>query len=299
VTAPVRDKWADWLLQRRHGGDPDALEATMRDLAPVRDRVLDGAELCEGDILLDVGCGDGLVAFGGLDRVGARGRVLFSDVSADLLDRCRTLADEAGVLDRCEFVLAPAQGLEPIEDESVDAVTTRSVVIYVPLEEKPRAFAEFSRVLRPAGRLSMFEPINRFAFPEPENRLFGFDVTPIVPLVRKLRAAFERARGEATLIDFDERDLIAFAEGAGFAEIELAYEAKIEHGGGMSWGDTSPWDVFLHSSGNPCAPTLAEALEQALTPEERDEFVAYLRPRYERRDGTVRMATAYLRAVKR
>jgi hypothetical protein len=66
----------------------------------------------------------------------------------------------------------------------------------------------------------------------------------------------------------------------------------------MSWGATLPWEVFLNSSGNPCAPTLAEALDTALTPAERDEFVAYLRPRYEAREGTIRLATAYVRAVK-
>jgi ubiquinone/menaquinone biosynthesis C-methylase UbiE len=296
MTAPARDRWADWLLERRHGGDPDALEATMRNLAPVRDRVLGNAALREGDVLLDVGCGDGLIAFGGLDSVGKSGRVIFTDVSEDLLEHCRGLASEAGVLDRCEFLAARAQDLEAIGDKTVEAVTTRSVVIYVPFEEKEQAFREFFRVLRPGGRLSMFEPINRFAFPEPEGRFLGFDVGAILPLVRKLKAA--DPGGDETLTDFDERDLVAFAETAGFAEISLAYEAKVEHGGGMCWGDRSPWEAFLHSSGNPCAPTLAEALEQALTPAERAEFIAYLRPRYEAHEGTVRMATAYLRAVK-
>ena len=62
---------------------------------------------------------------------------------------------------------AAAEDLAPIADESVDVVTTRSVVIYV--TEKQRAFDEFHRVLRPGGRLSMFEPINSFAFPEPDD----------------------------------------------------------------------------------------------------------------------------------
>jgi ubiquinone/menaquinone biosynthesis C-methylase UbiE len=299
VSAPVRDKWADWLLERRHGGDGEALEATMQALAPVRDRVLENAALRDRDVVLDVGCGDGLIAFGALDRVGESGRVILSDVSNDLLERCRALAGEAGVADRCEFVQARAQDLAAIGDESVDAVTTRSVVIYVPLEEKPRAFCEFFRVLKPGGRLSMFEPINRFGFPEPNDRFMGFDVAPILRLAGKVKAVFERARGERTLIDFDERDLLTFAERAGFAEVRLSYEAKVERAGGLCWGDTPPWDVFLHSSGNPCAPTLAEALEEGLTPAEREEFVGYLRPRYEAREGTVRFATSYLLAVKR
>ena len=42
----------------------------------------------------------------------------------------------------------------------MDIVTTRSVLIYV--EDKRRAFEEFFRVLKPGGRISLFEPINRF-----------------------------------------------------------------------------------------------------------------------------------------
>lgn len=299
MSAPARDKWAEWLLERRHGGDSAAHAATMQYLAPVRDRVLDNAALTSGDTLLDVGCGDGLVAFGGLDRVGQGGRVIFSDVSRDLLERCRELAGEAGVLDRCEFVEARAEDLTPIEDESVAAATTRSVLIYLPLENKPRAFEEFFRVLKPGGRLSMFEPINRFAWPEPADRFFGFDATPVLPLARKVKAVYERSRGDETLIDFDERDLIAFAEQVGFAEIQLVYEATVRHRAGVCWGGASSWEVFLHQSGNPCAPTLAEALAEALTPSEHEEFVAYLRPRYEALEGTERFAAAYLSAVKR
>jgi ubiquinone/menaquinone biosynthesis C-methylase UbiE len=270
----------------------------MQYLAPVRDRVLDNAALAAGDTLLDVGCGDGLIAFGALDRVGESGTVIFSDISRDLLDHCRQLAADAGVLDRCEFVKARAEELTRIENESVAAVTTRSVVIYVPAESKPRAFEEFFRVLKPGGRLSIFEPINRFAWPELEDRFFGFDATPVLPLARKVKAVYESSRGDETLVDFDERDLIVFAERAGFAEIKLVYEATVRHRAGMCWGETSSWEVFLNQSGNPCAPTLAEALAEALTPSEHEEFVAYLRPRYEASEGTERFAAAYLSAVR-
>jgi SAM-dependent methyltransferase len=39
-------------------------------------------------------------------------------------------------------------------------VTTRSVLIYV--QHKDAAFREFHRVLRPGGRVSIFEPINNY-----------------------------------------------------------------------------------------------------------------------------------------
>ncbi len=127
----TRDQWARWLQHRRHGGDPEQLKAYLDILYRVRDRVLDNAGVSEGDAVLDVGAGNGLIAFGALGRVGERVTMIFSDISRDLLDRCRELAERMGVLDRYEFVEAPAEDLSPLPDSSVDVVTTRSVLIYV------------------------------------------------------------------------------------------------------------------------------------------------------------------------
>jgi ubiquinone/menaquinone biosynthesis C-methylase UbiE len=81
------------------------------------------------------------------------------------------------VLKCCEFVFASADDLSPLVDASVDVVTTRSVLIYV--SAKQQAFKEFYRVLKPKGRLSIFEPINRFAYPEPPHIFMGYDITPV------------------------------------------------------------------------------------------------------------------------
>jgi SAM-dependent methyltransferase len=123
------------------------------------------------------------------------GLVVFSEVSQDLLDHSRTLAAEMGVLDRCQFVRAPAEDLSPISDASVDAITTRSVLIYV--ADKGRAFEEFHRVLRPGGRVSVWEPINRFGRPNrpSDGRLFaGYDVASVRDLARRVGAVRLRAR---------------------------------------------------------------------------------------------------------
>lgn len=96
---PIQDQWAQWLLHRRHGGDPEQQKAMLDKLYPVRDRVLHNAKIAGGEILLDVGAGDGLIAFGALAQVGEQGKVIFSDISQDLLDHCQSLAQEMGVLD--------------------------------------------------------------------------------------------------------------------------------------------------------------------------------------------------------
>src|SRR5204863_62392 len=110
----------------------------------------------------------------------------------------------------------------PLAVASVDVVTTRSVLIYLDRTGKERALREFHRVLRPGGRLSIAEPINSFAYPEPAGWLVGYDLREIAELAQKVRDALSPP-GERTLIDFDERDLLAWAETAGFDPLLLDY----------------------------------------------------------------------------
>jgi len=277
------------MLNRRFGGEPGMSEATLAHLQGVRDRLLDRAELREGQTLLDVGCGDGLIAFGALERGAAR--VIFSDISQDLLDVSRELAAESGVLDRCRFLRVPADDLSAVASDSVDAVTTRSVLIYV--AAKLAAFAEFYRVLKPGGRLSIFEPINRFG--GPATRLGGLDMAPIQEIADKIFAVYERLQpfDSDPMLDFDERDLLTLAEQAGFREIHLEYQATIK-----PMVPQAPWDVAIRIPGNPRVPSLGEVLETVLTPDEAARFVAYYRPFYENGQGIARSAVAYLWALK-
>jgi arsenite methyltransferase len=293
VTEAARDRWAEWVLDRRFGSDDDRREEMLDELAGVRERVLDGAKVHPGDVLLDVGAGDGLIAFGALERVGPDGRVVFNDVSNDLLEHCRQLAAELGVAARCEFVHASADDLSPLDDASVDVATTRSVLIYLDREAKRRAFGELFRVLRSGGRISLFEPINQFGSAEPDGWLWGYDLTAIPGLVAKVLAACSPEE-ENTLVDFDERDLLEWAEQAGFDPIHLEYEVDLEPGSWLA----GPWESVLRSSGNPLMPTLEEALDRALTPAERQVFEAHLRPLVESNAGRVRSAVAYLTATK-
>ncbi|HZT91688.1 MAG TPA: class I SAM-dependent methyltransferase [Gaiellaceae bacterium] len=209
---------------RRFGGDPETRERALAKLAGTRDRVLDGAGLRRGETLLDVGCGEGLIGFGALERGAAT--VVFSDVSADLLEFCRQRAADMSVTGRCRFVEARAEDLGAIDAGSVDVVTTRSVLIYV--RDKAGAFREFARVLRPGGRISVFEPINRFA-QNPE-RWGGYDLRALGELEGKLRAVYESLQPPESdpMLDFDERDLVRFAEAADFFPVRLELEAVVE-----------------------------------------------------------------------
>jgi arsenite methyltransferase len=284
VTAE-RDCWAEWVARMRPGSErEDGDHPHWR----WRDRILLAAEPIAGETVLDVGCGEGLVAFGALDR-GAR-EVVFVDISEDLLAFCRAAARERGILGRCRFVRASAEELAPIGAASVDVATTRSVLIYV--DDKQSAFREFARVLRPGGRLSIFEPINRFARRSIDTWM-GYDLVPVSALAAKVRSVYEAIQPLETdpMLSFDERDLLVMAEQAGFFPINLQLDVEVR--------STEPvsWEKFVSTAGNPRIPTLAEAMEETLTKEEAAAFTAHLRPLVEEGHGTWRMATAHLWAV--
>lgn len=171
-------------------------------------------------------------------------------------------------------------------------MTLRSVLIYE--SEKSAALAEFHRVLHPGGRLSLFEPINRFAFPGPAERFLGYDIGSVTEQMAKVKAVFEAIQppGLDPMLDFDERDLLRLTEQAGFEEVYMDLWVEIKH------AEPRPWPPFVNSSGNPRIPTLAEVLREALTPAESNRVNAQLRPLVEQGRRQWRMATAYLWAVR-
>jgi len=95
------------------------MQAMLDYLYPVRDKVLSHANPGEGEVLLDVGCGDGLIAFGALGKFKAS-QVIFSDVSQDLLNHAQSIAEDMNVLHRCRFLQASADDLSALNDTSVD-----------------------------------------------------------------------------------------------------------------------------------------------------------------------------------
>ena len=284
------DRWAEWLAERRFGGDAETRRRVLDELNRRRDRVLDLARLAEGETLLDVGCGEGLIAFEALER--GAGMVIFADVSSDLLALCRDRARDLDVLPRCQFVQTAADDLHPVAEATVDVVTTRSVLIYV--SDKARARNEFARVLRPGGRMSLFEPINRFAARPGDTWPPGYDVAPVADIATKVRQVYAAIQPPSSdpMLTFDERDLIALAEQAGFFPITLLLEAEIRP------AEPRSWESFRNTAPNPNVPTLAEAMNLALTAAEQERYRAHLRPLVEQGQGQWRMALAHLVGAK-
>lgn len=102
------------------------------------------------DIVLDIGSGSGtdtLLA----STLSPRGKVHALDMTEAMLDKLRRNAAEMGATN----VLPMSGNAEeiPLTASSVDVVTSNGVLNLVP--DKPRAFAEIARVLRPGGRLQI------------------------------------------------------------------------------------------------------------------------------------------------
>jgi arsenite methyltransferase len=281
------------LLHGRDGDDAAQRAKALEHLLPIRDRVLDHADLRPGDVVLDVGGGDGLIAFEAVRRVGDTGSVILSDVSADLVAHASRLGSDLETGGRMSFVIARAEDLEPIPDASVDVVTTRSVLIYV--ENKSAAFRAFHRVLRPTGRVSIFEPINNY-FPWDPTDFWGYDAEPVRDLVEKIWA--HEGWGPETdamdpMMNFTERDLVRCAEEAGFDEIHVELRIDVEPG---SW--VVDWDRLLTTSPNPNALSVGESIAGALTSEEAARFESHLRPLVDSGRALGRSAFAYVWASK-
>ncbi len=105
----------------------------------------------EGDRVLDIGSGSGTDALIASRLVGPRGKVWGLDMTAAMLRKARANAARMGV-SHVEFIEGNAEHI-PFPDGSVDVITSNGVLNLVP--DKPRAFAEIFRVLRPGGRIQI------------------------------------------------------------------------------------------------------------------------------------------------
>jgi arsenite methyltransferase len=299
-TNAATDPWSEWLLRRRHGGDPN-YEAVVRERVEcIRDRVLDGARLSPGMVLVDVGAGDGLMAFGAFERVGPSLRAVLTDVSAPLLERAEQRAIERGLCERCIFLRTPAGQLEGIADTSADVLITRAVLAYV--ADKAVAFRQFHRVLKPGGRLSIGEPIyqdDALQLAALTRYLEGRPADPAAAQSR-LQQRWKAAQLPSTtkeifadpLTNFTERDLVALCQQAGFGEIHLELHIDVRKSA------TTSWDTFIDIAPRPNTPSLREILATRFNSEEQRQFEAELRPRVEAGQMFERDAIAYLTAVK-
>jgi ubiquinone/menaquinone biosynthesis C-methylase UbiE len=294
------DEWFNWLLHERHGDDSGYAHVVRDAVARFVDRVLDGAGLFADMTLVDIGTGDGVVGLRAIERLGKNVRVIFTDISAPLLQYTERLATERNVLKQCTFLQCSAENLAAIADSSVDAVAARASVAYV--ADKAAAFREFHRLLKPGGRMSIAEPIMQdeaFAARALKKAVEGRtnpSADGFLPLLHRWKAAqfpdTEEGCARNPLVNFSERDLLNMVRGAGFSEIHLQLAIDV----------TTPlnrsWDVFVNSSPHPWAPSLQRILADQFSQEERRLFESVLRPTVESGKHPTVDRIAYVIATK-
>jgi ubiquinone/menaquinone biosynthesis C-methylase UbiE len=298
--SPSQDRWAEWVLKKRNGGDSQFDRELKRQLFQIRDRVLDGAGLSGAATLLDIGCGDGLVGLGALERMGCSGRVVFLDLSQRLLAVAEQAVADRGWRGRSEFVLGSAEKLAGVAEGAADVVTTRACLAYI--ADKAAAVREIRRVLRPGGRVSLGEPIFRDQslqithLVETLRARPSDEATAHLRLVMRWKAAqFPSTRDAivaSPLTNFSEWDLVRLFQEAGFSELHLELHIDVRKTPAM------PWETFLSLAPHPLAPTLREVLKSEFSPEEAGRLEAVLRPSVESGREMERNAVAYLTAVR-
>ena len=113
------------------------------------------AALKSGEVVLDLGSGGGFDVFIAGRKVGASGRAIGVDMTAEMISRARGNAasyrEQTG-LDNVEFRLGEIEHL-PVADYSVDVIISNCVINLSP--DKPQVWREIGRVLKPGGRVAV------------------------------------------------------------------------------------------------------------------------------------------------
>jgi arsenite methyltransferase len=113
------------------------------------------AALKPGEVVVDLGSGGGFDIFIAGRKVGATGRAIGVDMTAEMLAKARrntaAYREQTG-LDNVEFRLGEIEHL-PIADNTADVIISNCVINLSP--DKAQVWREIARVLKPGGRVAV------------------------------------------------------------------------------------------------------------------------------------------------
>jgi len=114
--------------------------------------LLDEADLRPGESVLDVATGPGTVARLAAVRVGAKGRVVATDIAQPMLDIAKAKSQPSAAAAAIDYLYSPAAPLA-VPTGTFDAVLCQQGLQFFP--DRPSALREMRRVLRPSGRTAI------------------------------------------------------------------------------------------------------------------------------------------------
>jgi hypothetical protein len=152
-----------------------------------------------------------------------------------------------------------------------------------------------ARVLRPGGRVSLFEPLNAATLDPTGESFFGYDTSQLREQARAVQAAFGRRqpRESDPMMTLTPAGLVHDFERAGFSHVVARDELTSM---AMPPADEHTIKALLHGQPNPQLPTVAQAAREALPGAEAERFLAALTDAARAGRGRRRQAALYLAA---
>ena len=162
------------------------------------------AKIKKGDYVVDLGSGAGNDCFVARAETGETGKVVGIDFTPEMIEKARNNAEKLG-FNNVEFRLGDIENI-PLMSNVADVVVSNCVMNLVP--NKPKAFAEVQRILKPTGHFSIS------------------DIVLVGDLPEKIKSAAEMYAGcVASAIQMD--DYLKIIENSGFKNITLQKKKPI------------------------------------------------------------------------
>jgi len=229
-----------------HGYDKPAL----RFFPLVAERLVELAQIREGQSVLDAGTGTGVAAFAAARKIGWLGKVIGVDIGDQILEQALQKPD-AGIVTPISFLLGDMERLK-FPDESFDVVLSASSLFFLP--DMNSGLKEWKRVLTPGGCIavsgygeSAFRPMSNLF----EARIRSYGVKLAAP-TRPF--SWQRLT--------DPEQYLSLFRNVGFSHIEVFVEQLGYHlKNADEW-----WDVVWNSG--------FRGPVSQLTPEELEQFKA-------------------------
>lgn len=162
------------------------------------------AKIKKGDYVVDLGSGAGNDCFVARSETGESGKVVGIDFTKEMIEKARDNADKLR-FNNVEFRLGDIENI-PLMSNVADVVVSNCVMNLVP--NKPKAFAEVHRILKPTGHFSIS------------------DIVLVGELPEKIKTAAEMYAG-CVASAIQKNDYLNIIKESGFKNIMLQKEKPI------------------------------------------------------------------------